>query len=424
MPPEGGALQPSAAAAALAEAERVLERQKACAARSTGLVYKLLHAVEAVHVGLAADPAPGAPAAALADLAAQLDALGAGAALAAETKALHGAVARLGKALDGGFDGDAAAAALAGAPPLDAAALDRAVAEHLFREGQFAVGDAFAAEAALPDAAALKAPYAAMHAALERLRAHDLGPARAWAAAHAAALRGGARGAPPSDLEFRLERLAFLQALRAGGHAAALALARERLAPFAATHLKELQRLAGALVYSPVAGGAPPAGAPPPPPPYAELLGDAAPLWEAAARDFVRHSCALLGQAADPPLLVAVAAGAAALPTLQKLAAVVAAAPPGAGRDSLAGGFAAGGQLPVELPIGDEFAFRSVFACPVSREESGPGNPPMMLPCGHCICRQSVLRLARGVARAFKCPYCPAEASLAACVELRFPDAG
>ena len=42
-----------------------------------------------------------------------------------------------------------------------------------------------------------------------------------------------------------------------------------------------------------------------------------------AARDFVRQCCVLLGQAQDSPLLVAVAAGGAALPTLLKLASVM-----------------------------------------------------------------------------------------------------
>ncbi len=42
-----------------------------------------------------------------------------------------------------------------------------------------------------------------------------------------------------------------------------------------------------------------------------------------AARDFVRQCCVLLGQAQDSPLLVTVAAGAAALPTLLKLATVM-----------------------------------------------------------------------------------------------------
>ena len=116
----------------------------------------------------------------------------------------------------------------------------------------------------------------------------------------------------------------------------------------------------------------------------------------------------LLGQAQDSPLLVTVAAGAAALPTLLKLAAVIsdqvpaaassllllltqhalvlssvhvlaqphahfrplalpAHCPPQPGAD-LAG---AAEQLPVELPLGREFVFHSIFACPVSRDQVG-----------------------------------------------------
>ena len=112
-----------------------------------------------------------------------------------------------------------------------------------------------------------------------------------------------------------------------------------------------------------------------------------------------------------------VSAGAAALPTLLKLASVVAKTQP---TSDLAG---QGDELPVEVPLGREFVFHSIFACPVSREQSLPDNPPMMLPCGHCICRQSISRIAKSATRAFKCPYCPQEASMQQCMELHFPDA-
>ena len=39
-------------------------------------------------------------------------------------------------------------------------------------------------------------------------------------------------------------------------------------------------------------------------------------------------------------------------------------------------------QLPVEVELGREFTFHSVFACPVARDQSTPDNPPMILPCG------------------------------------------
>ena len=84
-----------------------------------------------------------------------------------------------------------------------------------------------------------------------------------------------------------------------------------------------------------------------------------------------------------------VAAGSAALPTLLKLASVKAVQPAvglagggggggGNGGGSGAGAAAAGAgagepgeeeQLPVEIPLGREFVFHSIFACPVSREQ-------------------------------------------------------
>ncbi|KAJ2392841.1 hypothetical protein GGI23_005137, partial [Coemansia sp. RSA 2559] len=70
-------------------------------------------------------------------------------------------------------------------------------------------------------------------------------------------------------------------------------------------------------------------------------------------------------------------------------------------------------ELPVEVPLPDEMRFHSVFACPVSKEQATGDNPPMMMPCGHVVCKASLDKLARGVrpgsiaSGRFKCPYCP-----------------
>jgi len=119
-------------------------------------------------------------------------------------------------------------------------------------------------------------------------------------------------------------------------------------------------------------------------------------------------------QSCESALLVAVAAGSAALPTLLKMAAVLTAQ----GQD-----FRSGEQLPMELELGREFVFHSVFACPVSREQSTPENPPMLLPCGHALAKQSLLKIAKNSGRPFKCPYCPMEATPGVCRHIFFPDA-
>ncbi|GAA6059015.1 hypothetical protein JCM10212_001240 [Sporobolomyces blumeae] len=68
--------------------------------------------------------------------------------------------------------------------------------------------------------------------------------------------------------------------------------------------------------------------------------------------------------------------------------------------------WSASGELPVEIPLPLSYRYHSIFACPVSKEQSTPTNPPMLLPCGHVIAKESLMRLARGTAT-LKCPYCP-----------------
>ena len=108
-----------------------------------------------------------------------------------------------------------------------------------------------------------------------------------------------------------------------------------------------------------------------------------------------------IAQAYESPLLVTTAAGSVALPTLIKLATVM---------EGQAQDLSRIEQLPVDLELGPEFIFHSIFACPVSRDQSGPNNPPMMLPCGHVLCATSIDRIAKNPSRSFNCK------------QLHFPD--
>ncbi|KAF8819454.1 zinc finger, C3HC4 type (RING finger) domain-containing protein [Cardiosporidium cionae] len=45
------------------------------------------------------------------------------------------------------------------------------------------------------------------------------------------------------------------------------------------------------------------------------------------------------------------------------------------------------GRIPLELDLGPRFHFHSSFTCAVSRDQTHKDNPPMLLPCGHAICK-------------------------------------
>lgn len=82
--------------------------------------------------------------------------------------------------------------------------------------------------------------------------------------------------------------------------------------------------------------------------------------------------------------------------------------------------------IPIDLNLGPEFAFTTIFSCPVSRDTGTRENPPMLLPCGHVFCRAAVSGISRGgpASRAFKCPLCPTEATPGSCRALVFPPFG
>ena len=42
-------------------------------------------------------------------------------------------------------------------------------------------------------------------------------------------------------------------------------------------------------------------------------------------------------------------------------------------------------EFPLDIEIGKDFKFHSIFVCPISREISTPENYPMLLKCGHVI---------------------------------------
>ncbi|KAF8512448.1 hypothetical protein BU17DRAFT_54071 [Hysterangium stoloniferum] len=65
------------------------------------------------------------------------------------------------------------------------------------------------------------------------------------------------------------------------------------------------------------------------------------------------------------------------------------------------------------INIPPENHYHSIFACPVSKEQSTEANPPMMMGCGHVVNKDSLEKLK-------KSPYCPAESFTSSSLRVHF----
>ena len=96
----------------------------------------------------------------------------------------------------------------------------------------------------------------------------------------------------------------------------------------------------------------------------------------------------------------------------------------------------------IEIDVGPNHQYHSVFACPILRQQSSEQNPPMRLVCGHVISRDALNKLGNNVNKyvayrslvsvqsppqlsdrrffRLKCPYCPVEQNTSEAIELRF----
>ncbi|KAF3939178.1 hypothetical protein ABW19_dt0210091 [Dactylella cylindrospora] len=286
--------------------------------------------------------------------------------------------------------------------------INRAIGMHLLREGNFDIAETFVEEAGLEGALppSLEAEFRDMYRIKVALQNRDLGPAIEWAAGRREQLE--ARG---SNLEFELHRLQYVVYLFGGGEDGprkALEYSRREFLPFQQKYLSgiprpkevgcprgnllrralEISQLAGALLWREKMPNSP----------YADLLNSES-SWEAVAESFTSEFCSLLRLSAESPLYVATTAGAIALPTLLKMTSIM---------KEKKTEWTSQNELPVEIPLPDKYKFHSIFVCPVSKEQTTDSNPPMMIPCGHVLAKDSLQKLSRSGNR-FKCPYCPAD---------------
>ncbi|MCO5555011.1 hypothetical protein L7F22_008550 [Adiantum nelumboides] len=304
-------------------------------------------------------------------------------------KEVNLALLKYGKVLDKIFRADLANAHMG--VDFNIQIINRVIAMHFLRLGEFDLGDCFLQESQVTDVA-FKSTFHNMHHILEELKVRNLKPALVWAETHyEELLKVG------SSLEFNLHELQYLQLLQEGSHLHALQYAKANFNRFAASHMGKIQRLMGSLVYVGRLDRSP----------YQDLVQSS--NWDLISLQFTKDCCNLIGYSYQSALQVILSAGTQALPTFLKMV-------------SLFGNrkqeWLTSKQLPIEIELDKDYQFHSIFACPVSKEQSTAENPPMLMPCGHVLCKQSLQKLSKS--RNFKCPYCPHEVNMVSCKPIYF----
>ncbi|KAE9595048.1 putative transcription factor interactor and regulator LisH family [Lupinus albus] len=371
--------------------DRVSKKQKVSSSKSQEVVDQVGHEIEQA---LATIQSPHVDhKSVLTDLKVKVDAIGALKQLEGSQKELNASLTKYQKLLEKLLNPDISKAYRN--VDFDTHLVNQIIATHFYHQGLLDLGDSIIDEAGEPDSTTLlKYEFLEMHQIIEAMKIRNIQPALNWVSDHREKLVQIG-----SNLELKIHKLKFVEVLQNGTRADALKYARTYLAPFASLNKDEFQKLMGCLLYAGRLESSP----------YSELMS---PIhWEMTTEELVRHLCTFLGQSYQSALSVAFAAGVEGLPTLLKLANVMAAKKPE---------WQAMKQLPVSVELGKEFQFHSIFVCPVSRDQGSEENPPMLLPCLHVLCKQSIIKLSKSSTRTFKCPYCPAEATVAHCRQLYF----
>lgn len=375
--------------------DRVAKKQKLSSSKSQEVVDRVGREIEQALATIQSPHDPSTPVdqkSVLTDLKFKLDAIGALQQIEGSQKELNMSLTKYQKLLEKLLNPDISKAYRN--VDFDTHIVNQIIASHFYRQGLFDLGDSIINEAGEPDATALRSQFLEMHQILEAMRVRNLQPALTWVSANREKLVQIG-----SNLELKIHRLQFVEVVQNGTRADALKYARTYLAPFASLNKDEFQKLMGCLLYAGRLESSP----------YSELMSPN--HLEMTTEELARQFCTLLGQSCESPLSVAVAAGVEGLPTLLKLANVMAAKKQE---------WQTMKQLPVPVDLGKEFQFHSIFVCPVSRDQASEENPPMLLPCLHVLCKQSIMKLSKNSTRTFKCPYCPMEATVAHCRQLYF----
>jgi len=313
-------------------------------------------------------------------------------------KEIYNSLAKFGKTLDKRFTAPLPSYQPLFSSPAAIAALERTIARHFLRTGQFETAETFISESGADVDPTMRSQFLELHQIVTALKVQNIAPALEWAERNRLFLESRS-----SPLEFHLHRSQYLRLLLSSPHPSnvpvALAYAKANFSPFYPRHASDINRLMNCITYvsrlqlSPYGDLASPA-----------LHYDLEPM-------FAKEFCASLGMSRQVPLrVVGDLGGGGALARIEKGRKVM--------RERKSE-WSQADELPIEIPLLPENRYHSIFACPVSKEQSTEHNPPMMMHCGHVITKDSLQKLSKPGGRV-KCPYCPNESQVSSALRMHF----
>ncbi|CAF1050352.1 unnamed protein product [Adineta steineri] len=307
-------------------------------------------------------------------------------------KDLHGSISKIGKTIDKSFQSDFGNVPITELfdTPEKFKLIYMIICEDLYRQGRMSIADKLIEESKLNDNDLFnleKNFLEEINMILENLREKNLLPAIDWCVRHRSELNK-----TNSLLEFYLHKMRFVQLLQSGNFNEAKTYL-TNLRQYSIMNgqcEQDVNQLMGALVFAQRDLSKSP---------YKYLLEPH--LWLQLSELFMQQAFQQVGLAQDSPLYVVMKIGFQALPALMSIV--------NAMQNTQVCHILSKDELPIEIDVGQEHRYHSVFACPILRQQTTDQNPPMKLVCGHVISKDALNKLS--IQNKLKCPYCPLEQS-------------
>ena len=322
-------------------------------------------------------------------------------------KDLHGSISKIGKTIDKCFQSD-----FGNVPifelfdkPEKLKLIYMIICDDLYRQGRMSIAQKLIEETKLDDNELFnveKKYLEEINMILENLREKNLLPALEWCHRKRNELNQSG-----SLLEFHLHKMRFVQLLQLGQFEQAKSYF-ANLRQYSVTNGQcehAVNELMGAFVFAQrdLAKS-----------PYNYLLEPH--LWLQLSELFMQQAFQQMGLAQDSPLYVVMKIGFQALPALMRyeigervsemiIIVSVSFSIVNAMQNTQVCHILSKDELPIEIDVGQEHRYHSVFACPILRQQTTDHNPPMKLVCGHVISKDALNKLS--IQNKLKCPYCP-----------------